>query len=113
MGVVARARGRRRGRGHSVVSAPAGQLTIGDELEVREAERQGFTDWDVFELPAPARRWLTAAELAARWGKGEEQARMFLEDFERAGYAVRRGEYWRASDRALQLHLVDRDGMPL
>lgn len=52
------------------------------------------------------RRGRTAAELAQRWGVRESQAREWLEDFERRGYARRRGAYWFATARALQLHFV-------
>jgi hypothetical protein len=61
----------------------------------------------------PRRRVFSAAELARRWRVSEGKALEFLRDFERAGFAERRGDCWRASDLAIALHLVDRDGVPL
>jgi hypothetical protein len=54
----------------------------------------------------------SARELAKRWRVSEGKAFEFLRDFERAGFAERRGGYWRASARAIALHIVDRDGEP-
>jgi hypothetical protein len=51
------------------------------------------------------RRALTAGELALRWRVSEERASIWLRDFERRGYVARRGPYWRATEKARQLHL--------
>jgi hypothetical protein len=61
----------------------------------------------------PKRRLYAAAELADRWRVSEGKAVEFLEQFERAGYALQRGGYWRATRRAVLLHLVDFDGVPV
>jgi hypothetical protein len=65
-------------------------------------------------VAAPARRtMLTAAEWAVRWRMSEARALEWLRQFERTGYAERRGACWQASAKAHALHLVDRDGVPL
>jgi hypothetical protein len=42
----------------------------------------------------------------------DERALMFLQDFERRGYAEWRGDYWRATVKARQL-IHDFDGVPV
>jgi DNA-binding IclR family transcriptional regulator len=63
---------------------------------------------------SPRRRtWYSTRELAARWCRPESKVRLLLEPLEARGYVVRRGDCWRASERAIALHLADRDGQPL
>jgi len=58
-------------------------------------------------VAAPPRRrtWYSTAELAQRWRMNETQVRLLLEPLVATGYVVRRGEGWRASTRAVALHL--------
>lgn len=62
-------------------------------------------------LQTRRRHALTVAECAARWKISEGRAGEWLRDFEARGFAeCRRGGYWRATERARQLHL---EGDPL
>jgi hypothetical protein len=89
------------------------QLTIQDAIAELEAQAQGFDDWDVFEHAVSAPDGYTVAELAGRWRLSEVRALDFLEGFERHGFAVCRSGFWRATEEARRLQLVDRDGVPL
>jgi DNA-binding IclR family transcriptional regulator len=61
---------------------------------------------------APLRRrtCYSTRKLARRWGKSEPQVRLLLGPLEETGYLERRGDGWRATDRAAALHL---DGDPV
>src|SRR5215831_12301142 len=92
-----------RAKSEALVSAPA-------ELE---AQAQGVYEWCVFERAVSAPDGYTPAELARRWRVSQEAALNVLRGFERHGFAACKGGYWRATEKARRLHLVDRDGEPV
>jgi hypothetical protein len=51
------------------------------------------------------RRWFTTAELAARWKMSEFRAEGILNGLHKTGHVEQRGDYWRASSKALRLRL--------